>query len=116
MPTSIAPSKAHQSQRLAYQPRGWPLANMERSHKAGSGLRRVTISGRTRATMDTKRISAIALGLIVANQSAKALSAEAENRITGDAFSKLKAIMNTSEMTPQVPANTIGFSRFAGRK
>src|SRR5258708_3526135 len=115
MPTRIVPSNAHHSHRLEYQPGGWPTSSIERSQRFASGRRRATSKGSTKPTVLANNINAIAEGLTAEIHSIKAIA----NPATGNAIfwrGLLNAYISTREIRPYAPANTIGFSRFAGRK
>src|SRR5262249_5810033 len=99
MPTRIAASKPHQSQRLAYQPRGVSLESIERSHSWVSGALRANMSGPTRVTMLASRTKAIAEGLIAAIQRIEPINEIAGRRVDLTGRGELRTIIKTREIS-----------------
>src|SRR5258708_6285319 len=99
MPTKIAASNTHQSQRLAYHPGGCPVSSMERSQRLASGTLRDTSKGASSKTMQAKRLKAIAAGLTAAIQRMPQIAIQATDR-PKVRRRVLSAVINTNEIKP----------------
>src|SRR6266581_3202319 len=118
MANRIAPRRHHHSQRFANHAGGVCDLSMDWSHKFGEGERRASNNRVTIKRVPTSTIMATALGLTAASHriNAMAMSAKLSRPTISAGEGVLRLTITTTEMREKAPANTIGFSRLAGRK
>src|SRR5437016_5220564 len=116
MPTRIAVSTDHQSQRFVYHGPAPSDLIMDWSHRFGEAARRERSKAPTTRIVPNNTTRAMALGLTAASHKIAALAAAAKANFLPERPAWLKETMITTAISANAPANTIGFSRFGGRK